>query len=324
MTRDASQSFLARLWRHAKPLDMITMGYITLFGLGIIIFGRDHESWKTLLTVHLALLCGSAWMVVNWHDRERGLSGFLRQLYPPLLYAFFYTETRVAILWIIPAYQDARLLAFERMIFGADLNSWLIPFQKALINEWMMMGYFSYYLLVPLVALPLFFQHRIVELNRFLTAATLTFVISYFGFILYPVEGPRYFLAGQFTEPLSGYLFVPLVRWIIANGAVHGGCMPSSHVAVAWVALYWAYRTQRRLAIVLTPLVGTLFIATVWGRFHYISDVAVGWPVGMLGLWLAARLKTAPASPDASIRLGRQVRRNRVAKTMGEAEQHGV
>jgi hypothetical protein len=296
------------------------MGYITLFGLGIIVFGRDDGSWKALLTVHVALLCGSAWIIVNWHDRVQGLSGFLRQLYPPLLYILFYSETRVAIHWINPGFQDAQLLTFERMIFGADLNIWLIPFQKALINEWMMIGYFSYYLLVPLVALPLFLRNRIKELNGFLTAATTTFVISYLGFILYPVEGPRYFLADHLTEPLSGFVFVPLVRWIIENGAIHGGCMPSSHVAVAWVALVWAYRTQRSLAIVLTPLVGTLFIATVWGRFHYVSDVAVGWPVGILGLWLAARLKTAPDSHGTSIRFGRQVRHNRVAKTMGEAE----
>ena len=53
MTRDVSQSFLARLWRHATPLDFITIGYIALFGLGIIAFGRDHGSWKILLTVHL-------------------------------------------------------------------------------------------------------------------------------------------------------------------------------------------------------------------------------------------------------------------------------
>jgi membrane-associated phospholipid phosphatase len=203
------------------------------------------------------------------------------------------------------------------MIFGVDLNVWLVPFQKALVNEWMMAGYFSYYLLVPLVGFPLLLRGRISELNAFLTAATITFVISYFGFVFYPIEGPRFFLADQLSQPLSGYLFVPLVRWIIANGAIHGGCMPSSHVAVAWVALFWAYRTQRRLAIVLTPLVATLFFATIWGRFHYISDVAVGWPIGILGIWIGGRLTRSRTRRDSAPQLERHANRDLVAKTMG-------
>jgi len=295
MIPEASPSFLVKLWRRSRPLDKITMGYVALFGSGILVFGRSSGSWQTLFTVHVALLCVTAWIIVNWHDRVQGFTGFIRQLYPPLLYVFLYSETGVAVHWIFPNFQDGQIVALERMLFGADLNVWLTQFQAPIINEWMMAGYFSYYLLVPLVALPLFFRRRIAELNAFLTAATIAFVISYSGFILYPVEGPRYFLADRLSSPISGYVFVPLVRWIIANGAIHGGCMPSSHVAVAWVALVWAYRTNRKLAIVLTPLVATLFVATVWGRFHYISDVAVGWPVGALGLWLADRLKTFEA-----------------------------
>lgn len=317
MKRDESQSYFARFWRYATPLDIITIGYLTLFGLGIVVFGQDNESWLTLLAVHVVLVCICGWMVVNWHNRERGVRGFFRQLYPPILYAFLYSETRVAIHWLFPGFFDARLIAFERMIFGVDLNVWLIPWQKMLVNEWMMLGYFSYYLLVPLLALPLFFRGRIGELNKFLTASTVAFVISYFGFVLCPIEGPRYFLADQLAQPLSGHLFVPLVKWIIANGAVHGGCMPSSHVAVAWVVIVWAYRTQRRLAIVLTPLVATLFVATVWGHFHYVSDVAVGWPVGMLGVWIGGKLTASHRQSDPLLNIDRDADYHTVAKTVG-------
>lgn len=317
MKRGESQSYFTRFWRHATPLDIITIGYIALFGLGIVVFGQNDPSWLTLLAVHVVLLCVCGWMVVKWHDQERGIRGFLRQLYPPLLYMFFYSETRVAIHWLFPGFFDAKLVAIERVIFGVDLNVWLTPLQKPLVNEWMMLGYFSYYLLVPLVVLPLFFSHRIREANRLLTASTIAFVISYFGFVLFPVEGPRYFLADQLTQPLSGYLFVPLVQWIIANGAIHGGCMPSSHVAVAWVVIVWAYRTQRRLAIVLTPLVATLFVATIWGRFHYISDVAIGWPVGLLAVWIGGKLTSSHGEPNSALQIDRGANYHRVAKTVG-------
>jgi membrane-associated phospholipid phosphatase len=282
-------SFFSTLWRRSRPLDRITGGYIIIFALGLLVFGWRIPSTKYLVPVHVALLAAISWMVVNWKDRTRGTSGFLRHLYPAILYTFFYCETAVALHWIFPGFFDAQIIAMERAVLGVDLNVWLIPFQSSFLNEWMMLAYFSYYFVIPALALTLYFQGRTRELHDFLTAVTIAFVISYAGFVLYPIAGPRYFLAEHFDGPLSGRYFVPLVNWIIASAAIHGGCMPSSHVAVALVVLVWAYRTNRRLAYVMMPFVATLFFATVWGRFHYLSDVVVGWFVGVIGLRLAAR-----------------------------------
>jgi membrane-associated phospholipid phosphatase len=284
----SQESFLSLFWRRARPLDKLTCGYIFAFAVGLLLFGRHQPSTKFLLPVNAGLLAAIVWTVVRWNDRTHGAAGFFRQLYPAILYTFFYCEIAVALHWIFPGFFDAQILALERAVLGVDLNVWLIPLQRALLNEWMMLGYFSYYLVIACLALVLFFQMRIEELHDFLTAVTVTFVISYTGFILYPVAGPRYFLAEHFSNPIPGWCFVPLVNWIIASGAIHGGCMPSSHVAVALVVLVWAYRTNRRLAVVMTPFILTLFFATVWGRFHYFSDVVVGWLVGAAGLRLAA------------------------------------
>jgi len=136
------------------------------------------------------------------------------------------------------------------------------------------------------VTLSLFFRRQYDDLRAMLYATTTAFVISYAGFILFPAEGPRYFLADRFDGPLSGWLFVPLVRQIIDAGAIHGGCMPSSHVAVALVTLLWARRSLPRLGMVLTPFVFVLLFATAWGRFHYVSDAIVGVLVGLLAMWL--------------------------------------
>lgn len=282
------ESFWRLFWRQSRPLDRITWGYTLTFGVGLLLFGRHHLSTNYLFPVHIALLGAIAWMVVHWDNRSHGLRGFLRHLYPVILYTFFYCEIAVALHWFFRGFFDDRILAVEHAVFGVDLNVWLIPAQHALLNEWMMLGYFSYYLIIPTLALTLFFRKQIDLLHDFLTAVTVTFVISYVGFILYPVAGPRYFFADHFNGPIPGWFFVPLVNWIIAGAAIHGGCMPSSHVAVALVVLIWAWRTDRRLAAVMTPFIFTLFFATVWGRFHYFSDVVAGWVTGVVGLSVAA------------------------------------
>jgi membrane-associated phospholipid phosphatase len=207
---------------------------------------------------------------------------------------------------------------------GVDLNVWLQAVQTPLLNEWMMFGYFAYYPLIPLLAFTLYFQRRTDELNMFVTAATIAFSVSYIGFILYPVEGPRYFLAEHFSGPLRGYVFVPLVRWVIEGAAIHGGCMPSSHVAASWVVLIWAYRTQRRIAWVLTPIILTLTAATVWGRFHYFTDVLVGLPVGLGAVYLADYVWRAHWSLSLE-RSGRgRTPAMATAKTMGGTERPNV
>lgn len=289
MTLSSKRPLLHALWANARPLDRLTWFYILAFGLGLVTLGRDDPNWVYLAGAHLILLVGIPAIIRYWNDERTGLRGFLRHLYTPLLYTFFYSETGVAMDWFFPGFFDGQIVAFEQHLFGVDPNLWLIAWESPLLNEWMMLAYFSYYLLVALLALTLFFQRRISELHGFLTASTIAFVISYAGFILYPVEGPRYYLAEFIDAPLSGAVFVPLVRWIIDNGAVHGGCMPSSHVAVALVVLVWAWRTNRPLGKILTPFVLTLFVSTVWGRFHYVSDVVAGWFVGLAGLWLAER-----------------------------------
>ncbi len=293
MRADTASSWITSFWHDAEPIDRITWTYILAFGVGLVVLGRDHPSWRNLFMVHMALLGTIAMILTVWHDRTEGIAGLIRLTYPAILYTFFYTEMEAAIHWIYHGFLDHQVVALERAVFGIDLNVWLTQFQSPLINEWMMLGYGSYYALIPILVLTLFFRRRIEELRSLLTATTTAFVMSYVLFVVYPVEGPRFYLADQLGPPLEGYIFVPLVQSIIERGAIHGGCVPSTHSAIALIVLIWAYRTYHRLAIVLTPFVITLFMGTVWGHYHYITDVVVGLIMALMGLYLADRWSPA-------------------------------
>jgi hypothetical protein len=279
------------------------VGYILAFAVALASLGRDNPTWLALFVAHMALAVVITGVIWFWHDRTTGLHGFVRHLYPLMLYSLFYRELQVATFWVFPEFLDHHVVSFERALFGLDLNVWIMRAQTAWANELMMMGYSSYYLLIPLVALPLFFRRRIAELRGMLYGTTAAFVLSYIGFVLFPVEGPRYFFADQFQEPLAGWFFVPMVRYVIDNGAIHGGCMPSSHVAVALVALFWARRSLPRLGTVLTPFVFILILATAWGRFHYVTDAVVGIIVGVAALSLTgfwAKAESRERRPEMS------------------------
>jgi membrane-associated phospholipid phosphatase len=303
--------------RHITKLDSITMGYIVAFIFGVLIFGRSQSTWLQTVLTNCAILAAIVGMIWRWGDHKQGVTGLFRNLYPAMLYPIFYAQMQGAVHWVMPGFLDSQLVAFEQSIFGAAPNIWLTQIQSPMLNEWMMLGYFTYYLLIPFVALLLHFKGRDGDSRRMLTATTIAFVISYIGFVIYPIEGPRYFLTDQFAGPLEGWVFVPLVNWIIAGGAIHGGCMPSSHTAVALVLLVWARRTSHKLSVWMAPFVFTLFVATVWGRFHYVTDVLVGWLVGAVGLYVADWLdspETIVAKADSSLnRTGNTAPINQVA-----------
>lgn len=283
---EPSQPSLRELWRRFSLLDRLTVGYLLAFAAALVFLGRESPTWRSLFLTHIVLSIVIAAVIWFWHDRTTGIPGLVRNLYPALLYSLFYRELEIADHWIFPGFLDHSIVAFERAILGVDPNIWIMNAQTAWANEIMMLGYFSYYLLIPIVAIPLFLRTRIDDVRGFLYGTTVAFVISYIGFVVFPVEGPRYFLSEHFPEPLSGWFFVPAVQYIIANGAIHGGCMPSSHVAVALVALFWARRTMPVLGRVLTPFVFVLIFATAWGRFHYVTDAIVGIIVGVTALAL--------------------------------------
>lgn len=289
------------LWRRSTALDRLTAGYVLAFAVALAFRGRGTPGWMALFVAHILIFVSIGLSVWFWHMRETGFAGFIRSIYPVILYSLFYRELEIADFWVLSQFQDQHVIAFERAIFGIAPNLWIARAQPAWANEIMMAGYFSYYLLIPLASLSLFFRRQNAELRGMLYATTAAFVFSYIGFVLFPVEGPRYFFADQFSAPLSGRFFVPIVGYIIDHGAIRGGCMPSSHVAVALVTLFWMRRCIPRLGAILTPIVLVLMIGTAWGRFHYVTDVFAGIIVGvaalaLTGFWQAAKSSTAQMS----------------------------
>ena len=98
---------------------------------------------------------------------------------------------------------------------------------------------------------------------------------SYLFFILLPVDSP-YYLSPRLGPPLSGHFFFDLVHQMSARGGARGGAFPSAHVSGAVVVSLVAWRHQRRLAYLLVLITGSVMMATVYGRFHYVLDTIAG------------------------------------------------
>jgi len=115
------------------------------------------------------------------------------------------------------------------------------------------------------------------------------------GFILFPVAGPMRLekVRVLLTEPLRGGVFASVAEYIRANVHAAGGTIPSPHCAVATVMWFMSLKYTRRGFWLLAPVILSLYVSTVYGRFHYLSDSVIGIAAAVLVLLAAPAIAGA-------------------------------
>jgi len=276
--------------------DRLILGYCALMVVVLLVFGRPLSVYLDELGFYVSMFV-LVLIVARYLNEDAGrLHHFLRYFYPVLLLTAFYRMTGGMMFLFFDHFFDPQLTAFEHAILGVNPTifidrHWLnVP-----VTEILSACYFFYYPMIPVFTILVYIYGDYEVVKSSLAAMCITFFVSYLLFALYPVEGPRWHFASDYLHEVQGPFFRQAVNLVIKNGAVRGGCMPSSHFGVALVMLLYVGRYYRRWLWLMLPIVIGLAGGTVWGRFHYVSDVVVG---GLIGL--AATLliwKIAPVRP---------------------------
>lgn len=239
------------------------------------------SEWGFLLAVNgvclvlIALLVGLRRRSAFWR--------FLHDWYPMILFIVCFEEVSRLSFVIRDEWQDHVLLALEAKMFSVPPTVWLGQRGSMLLTEIVEVGYFSYFILLMVVAGAFYPWKDRRPFRSVMDATVLGYVTCYAIFILFPTEGPSHTLAAVHNFPLpGGGPFHWMVGLIQKNAGVHGNAFPSAHVAGGVVALCFAWRYLPKLGMALTPLVLLLCIGAVYDRYHYISDVVIGACLGIV------------------------------------------
>ena len=99
----------------------------------------------------------------------------------------------------------------------------------------------------------------------------------------------------------DGFLFTPLVHWIIDGAAVSGGCFPSAHVSGAVGLTIGLAPAHRRLARWFGLVTVGLSVSCVYTRYHHAVDIFAGLLIGLagglFGYLLTHGQRLAPVAP---------------------------
>jgi hypothetical protein len=274
-----------------EPVDLLVLATIGVFVVLAVVFCRRVNGWSALVAQDLAAAAVFLAAAMATRRIRRDWAWFLaRTAAVSLAYAWLFGAVARLQLILHGRWLDGVVLGFEERLFGVQPTLWLESFTRPWLTEWMMFAYVVYIALYPLVCLVIYRAHGERALEECLLALGLANVACDLGFILFPVAGPAAFMGTAYTVPLDGWMFTAVGEFIRTRLHYVGGSLPSPHAAAATVMWAMSWRYSRRLAWALVPVILTLYVATFYCRYHYLTDAVAGIATAVAALAVTPRL----------------------------------
>ena len=188
---------------------------------------------------------------------------------------------------------DAYLARADLSLFGSHPSVAAARYAFPWLTELLMVCYYSYFILALVLGAALYGSGRRRAFDEFVLAVALFYCIIYLSYVLVPAIGPRFFLASEFRQPLTGLFLTPYLDALMRTTPFNRDCFPSGHTGATVLVLSYAFRFDRRVFWSLLPLGTGLVAATIACRYHYAIDLICAVPVAILVHALAAALARA-------------------------------
>jgi hypothetical protein len=325
-------------WIKLRFYDRISLGYLCLTLLLAIFFPPANTAKlvlireRILINHPLIILTIVALIyftpMLSPSARYRRVYKWLRpvrDLYPFFLFTFvLFGEFTYLANSVFPYWIEPYLIDFDLWLFKQPSHRFIEAHTPAWMIELTAFAYWSYYPLILLVVLRYYLardQAGSRTLSRrqpvnslsgqadpvfldFMNRICLSFYACYVLFMLLPARSPRHALDLNGQLQLAGGFFFDLISQAQNYVSVVGAAFPSSHVAVAWVAVVALRQSDRYIFFIFVPVVVALTFSVFILQYHYVLDAVGGAVVAWLTEW--AWRKRSIANGEIEVRdLGR-------------------
>jgi membrane-associated phospholipid phosphatase len=273
------------------PTDVLILAALALFTVLTLLCAKRIPGWEPLVIKNL--LVGATYLSFQQIAAKTGrrpLRFALRMIPVTLTYGYLFLAVDKLQLLIHGQFLDGALLRLESLLFGGQPLLWLERFTRPALTEYMMFAYLFYFAMYPIVCVLVFWKRGDDALQKLFFTLGLANILCDLGFILFPVSGPSSAIANQFAVPLDGYFITSLGEWVRTRLQFPGGSLPSPHCAAATVMWAATWRDHRPLFWLFLPLVLSLYVSTVYCRYHYLTDAVTGVVTAFIAMSSAPRL----------------------------------
>lgn len=219
----------------------------------------------------------------------------LRDWFPFLvILLMYYSLWGDATHMLITTDRDAELIAWDDRLFGFQASVAIQPIISPPLTAWMNLAYAFHIVNIPIVACFVYLRRSRTRFREMMAGVLVVSFFGLLGYLLVPAIGPMYTLRDQYTVPLSQPLAIVNRQIEFMDFArIKRDVFPSLHVGISFLVWLYAFRNSRRLFWILSPFILSLWVSTVYLRYHYLVDVLAGLvlapPCYILANWLFKR-----------------------------------
>ena len=184
--------------------------------------------------------------------------------------------------------RDLQLIAWDQRLFGFQASVAMQRFISQPLTAWMDFAYTFHILNVPIVGCFVYLRRPRPRYREMMAGVLMVTFFGLIGYLLVPAVGPMYTLRELYTVPLRAPLEIVNRQIEFMDYArIQRDVFPSLHAGISFVVWLYAYRNSRRLFWILSPFILSLFVSTIYLRYHYLVDVLAGLILAPLGFLLA-------------------------------------
>jgi membrane-associated phospholipid phosphatase len=221
-------------------------------------------------------------------------SAYVIALLPGLLTALVFRSLLAgAAVTLAPMYF---IIGFVRRGLPAHAPMLALDYVWPLRPEWMLV-YGSLYIFVVILPFSVIRDRELGQ--RTLRAYIAVMLVAYTGFVAYPTVAPVH-------GPVGATGFSAWTLQLAYDLDTPNNCLPSLHVAYAFVAALACWRVHRGVGAVAVVWAGLIGLSTLFTKQHYVVDVItgalMGWLAYMVFIRAHERQSIAPAVRSGAVR----------------------
>ena len=197
--------------------------------------------------------------------------------------------------------RDRALISIDQHLFGFQASLVMQRIISPRLTAWMNFAYFYHILNIPVVACFIYLRRGRARFREMMSGLMVVSFFGLLGYLLVPAIGPMFTLRDQYTVPLSHTIWMFNRNVDFMDFArIRRDVFPSLHVGISFVVWLYACRNSKTLFWILSPLILSLWLSTLYLRYHYLIDVVAGLVLAplcyLLANWLFGRFGEIPVS----------------------------
>ena len=218
---------------------------------------------------------------------------FLRESLPFAFCISIYTNMHDMVHLVNPNDIDLSLMAWDEYLLGFQPAIYLEQYISPGLTDFMYSSYSAFLIYILVFSMYLYVKKENTVFRETLVSVILTFYIGYIGYVFFPAVGPKFTMSHMFETSLMGTEITDRLSFLMnyeISEYTRRDCFPSLHNGIIFLILLFAFKQSRTYAFFFLPFAISLFISTLYLRYHYFIDMIAGFALAAIIFYLGPRL----------------------------------